>query len=140
MKTALVIWIWAAAYINCAGWVLSALHELTPAGYAGALLIGLVALAIWWKKSSENSSFRIRRTGFLRRFRRPLPAIFLFGYGYDPTFFELTGARLRKGLLQAEERLVEEATVDGRTVAEHKKFLQKRYREKLAEIAVKGDT
>jgi hypothetical protein len=65
--------------------------------------------------------------------------VFVFGYNYDPQFVESTGARLWKGLLLAEERLVEEATVDGRTVAEYKKLLQKRYRDKLAGIEIKGD-
>ncbi len=40
----------------------------------------------------------------------------------------------------AEDRLLEEATVSGHTVAEYKKILQKRYREKLAGIENKGET
>ena len=46
----------------------------------------------------------------------------LFGYNYDPTFLESTGARLWKGLLLAEERLVEEATVDGRRWRNTRRF------------------
>jgi N-acetylmuramoyl-L-alanine amidase len=85
-------------------------------------------------------NFPFHEMGLADNYALPIPALFLFGYGYDPTFVESTGARLWKGLLLAEERLVEDATVDGRTVSEYKKLLQKRYREKLAGIEVKGDT
>ena len=85
-------------------------------------------------------NFPFHEMGLPDNYALPIPALFLFGYGYDPTFVESTGARLWKGLLLAEERLVEDATVDGRTVAEYKKLLQKRYREKLAGSEVKGDT
>jgi hypothetical protein len=78
--------------------------------------------------------------GLADNYELPIPALFLFGYGYDPTFVESTGARLWKGLLLAEERLMEDTTVDGRTVSEYKKLLQQRYREKLAGSQVKGDT
>jgi hypothetical protein len=85
-------------------------------------------------------NFPFHQMGLEDNYAQPIPSLFLFGYNYDPTFVESTGARLWKGLLLAEERLVEEATVDGRTVAEYKKVLQKRYREKLTGIEVKGDT
>jgi hypothetical protein len=84
-------------------------------------------------------NFPFHEMGLPDNYALPIPALFLFGYGYDPTFVESTGARLWKGLLLAEERLVGDATVDGRTVSEYKKLLQKRYREKLAGIEVKGD-
>jgi len=84
-------------------------------------------------------NFPFHEMGLEDNYAQPIPALFLFGYGYDPTFVESTGARLWKGLLLAEERLLEEATVGGRTVAEYKKILQKRYREKLAGIEIKGD-
>jgi hypothetical protein len=86
------------------------------------------------------ANFPFHEMGLEDNYALPIPALYLFGYGYDPTFVESTGARLWKGLLLAEERLVEEATVDGRTLAEYKKILHQRYREKLARIEVKGDT
>jgi hypothetical protein len=88
-------------------------------------------------------NFPFHEMGLEDNYALPIPALYLFGYGYDPTFVESTGARLWKGLLLAEERLVEEATVDGRTLAEYKKLLNKRYREKVTGIEVKqvkGDT
>ena len=86
-------------------------------------------------------NFPFHEMGLDDNYAQPIPALFLFGYSYDPTFVESTGARLWKGLLLAEERLLEEATVDGRTVSEYKKLLQKRYRERSAgiEVEVKGD-
>src|SRR5208282_4451292 len=96
MRTALVIWIWCCAYLNCAGWTLSALHELNTAGYAIALLIGFTVLFVWRKKTSENFSPQIRCQGLRRRFRRPLPAIFMLvtvliflgGTLYAPTNYD----------------------------------------------------
>ncbi len=85
------------------------------------------------------ANFPFHEMGLEDNYALPIPALYLFGYGYDPTFIESTGARLWKGLLLAEERLVEEATVDGRTLAEYKKILHQRYREKLTGIEVKGD-
>jgi N-acetylmuramoyl-L-alanine amidase len=85
------------------------------------------------------ANFPFQQMGLGDNYAQPIPALFLFGYDYDPKFVESTGARLWQGLLTAEERLVEEATVNGRTVAEYKKLLQKRYREKLAGIEIKGD-
>jgi N-acetylmuramoyl-L-alanine amidase-like protein len=84
-------------------------------------------------------NFPFHEMGLEDNYAQPIPALFLFGYEYDPTFVESTGARLWKGLMLAEERLLEEATVEGRTVAEYKKILQKRYREKLTGMETKGD-
>jgi hypothetical protein len=84
-------------------------------------------------------NFPFQQMGLEDNYAQPIPALFLFGYNYDPAFVVSTGARLWKGLLLAEERLAVEATVAGRTVAEYKKILQKRYREKLAGIGFKGD-
>ena len=82
-------------------------------------------------------NFPFHQMGLEDNYALAIPALYLFGYGYDPTFVESTGARLWKGLLLAEERLVEEATVDGRTLTEYKKLLHKRYREKLAALGVR---
>jgi hypothetical protein len=73
----ITIWILACAYLNCAGWTLSALHELNAAGYEVVLALGFVALAAWRGKTSGEIFPKIRRQKFCRRFRRPIPAIFL---------------------------------------------------------------
>ena len=74
---AISIWICICAYLSCAGWILSALHELNPAGYAVVMLICLAALWVWWKKSSAQLLPRAGSQKLRRRFRRPIPAIFL---------------------------------------------------------------
>jgi len=76
MPAAIAIWIWCCAYLNLAGWTLSALHELNPAGYAIALLVGFAVLFAWRKKTSANFLPQVHLPR-LHRFRRPLPAIFL---------------------------------------------------------------
>ena len=81
MPTVVLLWVWLCAYLNCAGWVLSAIHELNAGGYAVALLIWFIALCVWRKRTSARFLPRVRRRMFRHRFRRPLPAIFLMVAG-----------------------------------------------------------
>ena len=77
MQAAFALWIFGCAYLCSAGWILSALHELNRSGYAVALLIGLAALFVWRKKIPGINPRPVCRPKLRRRFRRPLPAIFL---------------------------------------------------------------
>jgi hypothetical protein len=70
-----VIWIWLCAYLNCAGWVLSALHQLNPGGYTAALILGAAAGSVWWKQSGRPPAGLA--TKLQRRFRRGFPLAFL---------------------------------------------------------------
>lgn len=105
MPAAIAIWIWCCAYLNFAGWTLSALHELNPTGYAIALLIGFAALFVWRKKTAGKFPSRFHGPG-LRRFRRPLPAIFLLttiliilgGALYAPSNYDALTYRLPRML------------------------------------------
>ena len=48
MPTLVLLWVWFCAYLNCAGWALSALHQLNARGYAvvhGAVVRRVVGLA-----------------------------------------------------------------------------------------------
>lgn len=77
MLPVVVFWIWLCAYLNCAGWVLSACHGLNQAGYAGVFGIGLVASLVWLKKSGVSF---FPPGGFARfrwRFRHIFPLAFL---------------------------------------------------------------
>src|SRR5712671_7416321 len=74
MPTAVLLWVWFCAYLNCAGWALSALHQLNAGGYAVALLPGLAAFLIWWRKSSHDH-FCFQK--FRHRFQKPFPLAFL---------------------------------------------------------------
>lgn len=77
MPTLLLLWVWLCAYLNCAGWGLSALHQLRLGGYALALFLGLVALLAWRANSSKCILPRVSLQQLHRRFRRLLPAAFL---------------------------------------------------------------
>ena len=72
-----LLWVWCCAYLNCAGWTLSALHQLNAAGYAVALMPGLVALWAWRKHASPQRLPDICWQKYFRRFRKPLPLAFL---------------------------------------------------------------
>jgi hypothetical protein len=75
--TAILIWIWLCAYLNCAGWGLSALHQLNAWGYAAALGIGFAGLFCWRKQTSARLLSQIRWLQIRRRFRRPFPLALL---------------------------------------------------------------
>jgi hypothetical protein len=97
-----LIWVGVCAYLNCVGWALSALHELNVEGYSVALTIGFVALLIWRRKTAGTFFTQIHWQKFRRRFRRPLPAIFLLvaamtflgGILYAPTNYDALTYRL----------------------------------------------
>ena len=98
----IAIWIWFCAYLNCAGWTLSALHELNAGGYVAALLVWFAALAAWRSKTSSRFLPQIRWQKILRRFRRPFPLAFLIlaalafvgGALYPPTNYDALAYRI----------------------------------------------
>ena len=104
MKTrppvAILNWIWLCAFLNCAGWGLSALHQLNAAGYAVTLALGATAFFIWQKKSGGPVFPRWQKIN--RRFRRTFPLAFLIlavlallgGILYAPTNYDGLAYRL----------------------------------------------
>ena len=96
------IWIWVCAYLNCAGWVLSALHQLNAGGYAVTLALGLVSLLVWRRKTSSPWFPQIHRQKYRHRFRRPFPLAFLVlamlailgGALYAPTNYDALAYRI----------------------------------------------
>lgn len=77
MPSLVVIWIWLCAYLNCAGWMLSALHQLNARGYIVALAIGLAATLIWSRTTGTLVLPKIYWPKLRRRFRRGFPLAFL---------------------------------------------------------------
>jgi hypothetical protein len=80
MNSVLVIWI--CAYLNCAGWFLSAIRQLNAVGYATVLVIGLAALCGWKFFCNRGPkpgriSLHSCRVSRPRRFQRPFPLAFL---------------------------------------------------------------
>jgi hypothetical protein len=69
---------------------------------------------------------------------QPAPALWAFGFSYDPVYVNSTGSRLWQGLLLAEEQLRQEATAHGMTVAQYRKALQKKYQKILAALDKQG--
>jgi hypothetical protein len=106
MPTAILIWVWFCAYLNCVGWTLSALHQLNAAGYAVALLIGFVAFVAWWKQTSARIFPHISWRKLKRRFRRPFPLAFLIlaamaglgGVLYAPSNYDALAYRVPRVL------------------------------------------
>ena len=70
-------WIVLCAFGNAVGWVLSALHQLNPAGYAVAFSTGGAALIWWWRKTRPRFDFLAGLRKRQNRFRRWLPRAFL---------------------------------------------------------------
>ncbi len=106
MPSPLAIWIWLCAYLNCAGWTLSALHELNAGGYAVALTLGLGALLVFQKKSGASLLPKICATKLRHRFCKPFPLAFLIlatmaflgGAIYAPTNYDALSYRLPRVL------------------------------------------
>ena len=72
-------WILLTSWLVCSGWVLSALRELNAVGYLASLLL-FGGLFIWWMRCCGSSLQGVRAglfTRLRRRFRRPLPFIYL---------------------------------------------------------------
>jgi len=79
MKNAVVIWVRLCAYLNCAGWFLSAIRQLNAAGNAVALAVWVMAFLLV-KRFGVISTPRCGKFCFqkiLRRFERPFPLAWL---------------------------------------------------------------
>lgn len=76
MKNALAMWIWLCAWLNCAGWLLSAIHQLNATGYLVVLAIAFVVFWVWKRCDQSRPSFSSSHK-LLRRFGRPFPFAFL---------------------------------------------------------------
>lgn len=106
MPTFVLLWVWLCAYLNCAGWALSALHQLNARGYAIALLLWFVALFAWKKKTSVKIWPRDHCIKLRRRFRKPFPLAFLIlasmaflgGVLYAPNNFDAMTYRVPRVL------------------------------------------
>jgi len=98
-----MLWVWFCAYLNCAGWTLSALHELNAAGYAVALIIFFATTFLLLKTVPPRNfpaNFHFKRIS--RRFCKSFPLAFLIlaameilcGILYPPTNYDALAYRL----------------------------------------------
>lgn len=72
--------------------------------------------------------FPYAEIGLPDNYARPLAALWLFGFSYDPQLAETAGAAYKKGLQLGEEQLRQNATAHGVSVALWRKDLHARYR------------
>jgi hypothetical protein len=106
MPTMVLLWVWCCAYLNCAGWTLSALHQLNAGGYAVVLALGVVALWVWRRQNAPQILPKIRWQKKIRRFRKPFPLaflilavmVFLGGAIYPPTNYDALSYRVPRVL------------------------------------------
>jgi hypothetical protein len=71
------MWIWLCAFLNVAGWILSALHQLDEIGYTVVFTLGLGAWLFWCQKTGTPWLPKIDVPRLRRRFLRPFPLAFL---------------------------------------------------------------
>jgi hypothetical protein len=80
------------------------------------------------------SSFPFAQLGLPDNYARPLPALWAFGFEYNPEFLHWAGDRIGAGVQLGDERLRQEAADAGQSTTAYRKALQKRYRHQLDEV------
>jgi len=101
-----VFWIVLCAICSCAGWILSAVHQLNSRGYAVIFGLGLAAVAVFRKRLFAQPVFNLSWRKLLRRFRRPFPLAFLMlaalaalgGALYGPSNYDAMAYRVPRVL------------------------------------------
>lgn len=78
------------------------------------------------------SSFPFEQLGLPDNYARPLPAVSLFGFGYDSGFARQGGARLFEEARLGDRIIHNGAAVAGMPIAAYRKLLQRGYRTRLA--------
>lgn len=73
------------------------------------------------------AKFPYVEAGLPDNYTTPIPAIWLYGFTYDPSLVNVTGSRYWQGLLRAESRLREDATAHGVRPDAYRKALSQRY-------------
>ncbi len=74
------------------------------------------------------AKFPYIEAGLPDNYEKAPPAIWMYGFTYDPSLVTVTGARYWRGLLKAEVRLREDATAHGVGPEAYRKSLSQRYR------------
>ena len=103
----LVLWICLCAFLNCLGWLLSAVHQLNRTGYI--VSFALAGILFWvWQRSQPSvidfSAFAPRK--LKKRFRRSFPRAFLVlatlailgGVLYPPSNYDALAYRVPRML------------------------------------------
>ncbi len=80
------------------------------------------------------SSFPFAQLGLPDNYARASPALWAFGFEYDPGFPHLAETGVYRGIELAEDSLRKNAAEFGLAPAAYRKMLQTRYRKRLAEV------
>lgn len=80
------------------------------------------------------SSFPFEQMGLPDNYTQPLPALWAFGFEYNPEVLHWAGSRIAAGIQLGEERLGRQAGEAGVSAHAYRKSLQKRYRNWLDEV------
>ena len=108
----IAIWIVLCALLNCAGWILSALHQLNRGGYLVVFLLMGVGLFLFCRSTIRaNFHCGVTPRKYRRRFKRAFPFAFLIlatmalvgGIIYAPTNYDALAYRLPRILHWLEE-------------------------------------
>lgn len=103
----LALWIVLCALLNCAGWILSALHQLNRAGYGCVFLLGAIGVCVFYKGEILTV---IPNRGTLQkfkcRFKRTFPLAFFIlalmaiagGVIYPPSNYDALAYRIPRVL------------------------------------------
>src|SRR5262245_36086481 len=73
---AIGIWIIFCTFSNCAGWLLSCVHQLNAAGYAGDFAVAIAGTLVLWKRLTPQRRPKLRFNKLRLRFSRFFPAMF----------------------------------------------------------------
>jgi hypothetical protein len=88
--------------------------------------------------SDWGRGFPFVEIGLPDNYEQPLPSLFLMGFEYDNVYVNATGPGIWRSLAVAEDRLHEAADARGRTVAEYRTLLQKRYSDEIRALRQRG--
>lgn len=84
-----------------------------------------------------STNFPYEEMGLPVNYAKPIPAMTIFGFSYDPVYVKVSEARLWRGLLLADEEVRQEANAKKLKPALYKALLNQRYRETVEALHLK---
>jgi hypothetical protein len=84
------------------------------------------------------TGFPFAAIGLRNNYDLPVPSLSDFGFEYDSLFRKAMGNELWRGIGLAEQQFVREAVHDGRSLGEHRRILQDRYRRLYSALKLTG--
>jgi hypothetical protein len=85
-----------------------------------------------------SGNFPFKELGIPNNYELPIPSLYLFGFDFDSRFLTLTGTRVWKGLLLADERLRRDADSQHLSIGQYKENLREKYRASIETLKTLG--